>query len=238
MEKRRADLYQKVDSDSSGSIDQTEFSAFALQMAEMSGATVDAEALFTQYDADSDGSLSTEELDSFMKENAPPPPPPGGMGGPQGLMSALSETEDSDGSITESEWSAFAQNLSAESSESIAATESSESTAAEDIVAAYDTDGDGLLSSGELDSFMKENPPPFMAMPNAVSAYGANMSTDQLTSLIDSLSGQTSDSESSTAADLSTQLTSLTSQFVSQLMELISQRASSDADSSLLSVQA
>jgi Ca2+-binding EF-hand superfamily protein len=246
MQKRRTDLFQKVDSDSSGGIDKTEFSAFAVKMAEMSGASLDSDTLFSQYDADGDGSLSTEELDSFMKENAPSlPPPPGGMGGPGGPINAQEAQQmledlfgkvdsDSSGSISQSEFSAFIEKMTENSDES---------TTVKNTFAKYDANSDNSLSADEFASFMKDNPPPpppFMAMQNAMSAYGSNMSTDQLTSLLNSLSGNASDSSSATTdlTSLTSDLTSLTSQFVSKLMELIGQRASSETDSLLISVQA
>ncbi len=75
-----AEMFSKVDQDSSGGLDQTEFQTLADKISEATGEKVDVEALFATYDADGDGLLSEDETRAAMKANRPEgPPPPGGM---------------------------------------------------------------------------------------------------------------------------------------------------------------
>ncbi len=76
MQKRQDDLFSKIDSDSSGGIDKVEFSTFSKKLSEDSGNSFNVDDVYSQYDANGDGSLSSDELKAFMKDNAPPPPPP------------------------------------------------------------------------------------------------------------------------------------------------------------------
>jgi Ca2+-binding EF-hand superfamily protein len=83
------DLFKKIDTDNSGGISQAELKAFSEDMQKKTGKTLDAgDTEFTVYDTNSDGTLSTEELNSLLENNnpgqqagarqgvAPPPPPP------------------------------------------------------------------------------------------------------------------------------------------------------------------
>jgi Ca2+-binding EF-hand superfamily protein len=83
------ELFKKIDTDNSGGISQAELKAFSEDMQKKTGQTLDSsDTAFTTYDTDSDGTLSTEELNSILESNnpgqhaaagqgmAPPPPPP------------------------------------------------------------------------------------------------------------------------------------------------------------------
>ena len=94
-----ADFFSKVEADGSGGVDQSEFEKLAGKISEKSGQTINVEEQFAQYDANGDGSLSDDELKSFMDANKPtddrmaqaggadrhmgppPPPPSDGSGG-------------------------------------------------------------------------------------------------------------------------------------------------------------
>ncbi len=120
MEMRRNDLFNKVDSNTDGVIDKVEISDLAKKLSEDTGTSLNVDDIFSTYDADGDGKLSQTELDSFMRENAPPPP--GGHGrGPDSVNDASQQSvlddlfakvdEDSDGSISKDELSDLVKKL-------------------------------------------------------------------------------------------------------------------------------
>lgn len=74
MQQFKEKMFSRIDSDDSGGVDKTEFSDLAKKMSEMSGSSPNVEDVYSKYDTDGDGSLSADELDSFMKANAPAPP--------------------------------------------------------------------------------------------------------------------------------------------------------------------
>jgi Ca2+-binding EF-hand superfamily protein len=74
MQQFKEKMFSKIDSNGSGGIDKTEFSDLAKKMSEMSGSSPNVEDVFSRYDANGDSSLSIDEMDSFMKDNAPTPP--------------------------------------------------------------------------------------------------------------------------------------------------------------------
>jgi Ca2+-binding EF-hand superfamily protein len=191
QEQRKTDLFNKVDSNGSGSIDKAEFSDFAKKLAEMSGSSINADQAFSAYDANGDGSLSANELDKFMKDNAPAPPS-GGMQsmehGPDNLFSKIDG--DSSGGISKSEFSKFADKMSQDSGTSINA---------DTVFSTYDTNNDGTLSKDELGSFMKDNAPapPSSQMQKAMSAYDSSSGSNQISQLLDSLTSSASSSDAS-----------------------------------------
>ena len=204
MQQRKDDLFSKVDSSGDGSIDTTEFSELARKLAENSGSSIDADEAFSTYDADGDGVLNEEELDTFMKDNAPPPPPGGmnamgGMNMQQNMLDDLFSKIDSnsDSSVDSTEFAEFAEKISATGT----------SVDTDEVFSTYDADGDGVLSEEELGSFMKDNAPPPPAPPsqsqmqNAASAYGTTDSTDQISQLIELLKNQSSTEASGSAAE-------------------------------------
>ena len=77
-----AEMFDKVDIDGSGGLDQSELQTMADGISAATGETVDAEELLATYDADGDGALNEEETQTAMEANrpqGPPPPPPEGM---------------------------------------------------------------------------------------------------------------------------------------------------------------
>jgi hypothetical protein len=82
-------MFHRDDADGSGGIDQEELTALTDKLAEHTGTAIDAESLMAEFDADEDGALNEEEMQSAMaslrEEMGPPPGGPGGpppMGGP------------------------------------------------------------------------------------------------------------------------------------------------------------
>ena len=74
MQQFKEKMFSKIDSDGSGGIDKTEFSDIAKKMSEHTENSISADTVYSTYDTNGDGSLSKDELDSFMKDNAPTPP--------------------------------------------------------------------------------------------------------------------------------------------------------------------
>jgi hypothetical protein len=86
-----SEMFDKVDIDGSGGLDESEFQTLADKIGQATGEAVDVEELFATYDADGDGVLSEEETQTAMEANRPQGPPPGGMPAQgQGGMSASS----------------------------------------------------------------------------------------------------------------------------------------------------
>jgi Ca2+-binding EF-hand superfamily protein len=191
QQQRQDDFFSKIDSNSDGSIDKTEFSALAKKLSTDTGTSLNTDSVFTTYDTNNDGVLSKDELDKFMKENAPPPPT-------DAMASAMSQAgthamdalfknidTNGDGEISTAELSAYTKNLS---------TDTSTSSDVKSIFAQYASNSDGTLSEADLEKFMKENAPP--PTQNALSAYAANSTSDQTSELIKLLKQQAENSKS------------------------------------------
>ena len=109
----QAKMFAKVDNDSSGGVDKTELQSLMDEVAKKSGVTNtnSTDQLFSKLDANSDGSLSTDELGKSMKEILPPPST---MDFAQSRSNSTSSNGkddlfskvDTDGSLTETEFSA------------------------------------------------------------------------------------------------------------------------------------
>lgn len=85
-----AAIFNKVDQDGSGGLDQTEFQTLAGKISEATGREVDVEELFATYDGNGDGVLNEEETQAAMEANRPAGPPPGGgMMGPMGGLGGM-----------------------------------------------------------------------------------------------------------------------------------------------------
>jgi Ca2+-binding EF-hand superfamily protein len=160
-----SEMFNKVDQDGSGGLDQTEFQTLSDKIGEATGGEVDVVELFGTYDEDGDGVLSETETQAVMEAHRPSGPPPGGgmmggMGGMQGPPPAPAEMfsdadEDDDGSLSETEAEGLAEMISNATGEEMDV---------EQLFAAYDEDEDGLLSEEEtqtaLEANRPEGPPP------------------------------------------------------------------------------
>lgn len=72
-------MFAKVDQNSDGGLDQSEFQSLADKISEKTGESIDAASVFASHDADQDGVLSQDETESVMEAYKPAGPPPGGM---------------------------------------------------------------------------------------------------------------------------------------------------------------
>jgi Ca2+-binding EF-hand superfamily protein len=141
------DLFTALDTDGSDGISQSELDTWAKNMSNETGKTMDISNAISTYDSNSDGVLSSSELDSFLKANAPPPTSFHGIGrGAQDLFSVLDT--DGSGGVSQSELDSWAKNISSKTGETI------DSSSA---ISTYDGDSDGVLSSEELKSFLEAN---------------------------------------------------------------------------------
>ncbi|WP_169304223.1 hypothetical protein ACMC5R_13615 [Deferribacteres bacterium DY0037] len=67
------DFFSAVDTSQDGSVDQSELTTLMSNLAEETGQSINVEEQFSEYDADGDGTYTSEELKSFMDANRPEP---------------------------------------------------------------------------------------------------------------------------------------------------------------------
>lgn len=171
-----AEMFNKLDTDSSGGLSQSEFEDFILNLPGKTGTSIDAASAVSSYDADGSGELSQDELKSFMEATMPRHGGVMGMGGGNGHKDPFNDIDtDSSEGISQTELETFVQNFSEKTGVSIDAT---------DAVSSYDTDGSGELSKDELKSFMEANsmapppPPGGPGMNNEIGSGGESSDTD------------------------------------------------------------
>lgn len=165
-------LFSSIDSDGSGGLSSSELQSFVDTMSKdtrgallsvQEGATSEtsstdatsttsASGMFSDIDADGDGSISEEELSGYMEANRPPPPPPPREGAREGS-----------------------------SAEAASASGSSASNAS-DLLASIDTDGDGSVSQSEVSSFLEANAPPPPPPPEASGSSSTSSTTSSSSS--------------------------------------------------------
>ncbi|MBL4899161.1 MAG: EF-hand domain-containing protein [Colwellia sp.] len=180
-EQMAEDLLSAADTDSNGSISKTEFSAMFSSEESADSSTISG--LFTEMDADGDGSVSVSEASDAISNllqqlqeqrmtsaGMPPPPPPGGN--PEDLMS--SADTDEDGSLTIDEFTS-ALKRSDNEDESILA----------QMFAETDTNGDGIVTQEELTTAMENKQNEHSQ--TASTATSKNSSSEKVSMLVNSL---------------------------------------------------
>lgn len=155
-----AELFSKLDTDGSGSLEQTEVQSLTEKISEATGVSVDLAEFLTTYDTDADGALSEDEAVTALEANRPQGPPPEGMmvgmgamqgsGGPDYAQMFSEMDTDGDSSISATE---------AESLADIIGNATGTTIKADDLVTAYDADGDGALSAEETATALEANRP-------------------------------------------------------------------------------
>jgi Ca2+-binding EF-hand superfamily protein len=134
-------ILSQFDENQDGSLDSTELSAFALDLSEKSGKTVDAGSLLTILDTNQDGVISEEELQAgrsqVMTQYGPPKP--------EDIYKKLDANQD--GSLDETEISAFASQLSGKTGKTVDG---------KTLLTALDSDGNGIVSESEFKSGRKK----------------------------------------------------------------------------------
>jgi Ca2+-binding EF-hand superfamily protein len=163
-----SEMFNKMDTDSSSGISQSELETFAENISSKTGTSIETTDAVTTYDADGDSELSSDELKSFMEATMGPPMGMKRMHGghrSEDLFTAI-DTDSSSG-VSQSELDEWAEAMFDETGNSIETT---------DAVSTYDVDGDDELSSEELKSFMEATMAPPMGMMEGVSSNDTSSS--------------------------------------------------------------
>ncbi len=187
------ELFSQIDTDGSGSISADELKT-AMQPRD-AGSSTSTRSSTSSDTATSANSLSgmglnTQDFASMMGGGMPPPPPPGGMGGPGGPggMPDLSSLDsDDDGSISMSEFGLSDEGTSTATTEAATEASSSSTEGLQDLFKAIDGDGDGSLSSTEVNDFEKKLRALFDSM-QQMGASASSPSSSETTSASTSLS--------------------------------------------------
>ena len=151
-------LLTSLDSDSSGSVDSTEFSSAALELA--NGDTSAVNDAFSSLDSKKDGSISIDELTSMLSAQStmasgsmpPPPPPP---------SSSMQE----DTGYTKDELTAMASDVSSTDSNLASLFESLSQN-----FDAADTNSDGKVTSAEAQAYKESTRADSMGVANTETA--------------------------------------------------------------------
>jgi Ca2+-binding EF-hand superfamily protein len=80
-------IFNRVDKDGNGGLDESELGAMADKIAERTGKEIDVDSLMEEYDGDGDGVLNQDETQTAMeslKEKMGPPIQHGGINGRAG----------------------------------------------------------------------------------------------------------------------------------------------------------
>lgn len=146
-----AEMFAKIDSDSSGGISETELTSFTSNMKTQSSSE-SSESSFSTYDKDGNGELDASEMQAYMQAMSPPPPPMGGgMRGASPEETFAAADEDDSSTLSADELATFASNFTSATGGSLDI---------DDAISTYDTDGDGELNASEMDEFMKASGAP------------------------------------------------------------------------------
>lgn len=170
-----AEKFKELDTDSSGGLDKTELSALAKELSKMTGKTLNVDESITTYDADNDGQLGTDEMDTMMQTLRSPTASGAGMqqilgayqtnSGDDEIATLMKMLDDLDQSLSSS---TTGSSTAASSEETMSillkaldkvASASSASLSRPDPETKFkelDTDGSAGLSKSELDVMTKE----------------------------------------------------------------------------------
>jgi Ca2+-binding EF-hand superfamily protein len=143
---RQAKLFAKVDTNSSGGVDQSELQGLLTDISQKTGKTLDAAKVFKSIDINSDGSLSGAELAKGMKAVMRPSHSTLDFAQKRSSESGSKELfnkvdSNSNGSIDEAEMTAFTDKVKAHSGRDSPTT-----------FAKLDVNGDGQLTQTEFDA--------------------------------------------------------------------------------------
>lgn len=153
----QAKMFSKVDTDSSGGVDKTELQSLIDDVAKKSGITNSSstDELFSKMDANSDGSLTADELGKGMKEILPPPST---MDFAQSRSDSTSSQDDlfskvdtdGNGAVSKDELQSLMDKMAADGDTSSTSSTSASSSDSSDMFAKLDSNGDGSLTETEF----------------------------------------------------------------------------------------
>lgn len=162
----QAKMFTKLDTDSSGGIDKTELQSLIDDVAKKTGVanSSSSDDLFSKMDANSDSSLSQDELGKSMKEILPPPST---MDFAQSRSNSSTSSSDKDdlfakvdtdgsGGVSQTELQTLITKMASDSS-SGSTTATSDTNASSDLFAKLDANSDGSLSESEFDAGRPQN---------------------------------------------------------------------------------
>lgn len=192
MQEMRAKMYAKVDSNSDGGVDETEFSDMTAHISEMTGEEMDSASLFSEFDANQDGNLDEDELDAFHQEQMANMPPPPQFESEQielmrqDIFSQMDQDED--GQLNQDEFATMMENNPA------GATSAAES---EEIFNKMDSNEDGFVSQAEMDEYWSQQG--MDAAQGPAGALGAQSAESDVESiLMKILAGEDEDTDTTT----------------------------------------
>jgi len=224
----QARLFERVDADSSGSVDKSELSDMVSDLNHMSGTQLDAGKLFKTMDSNNDGSLTSDELAADVDGLMAASPSTVDFAGQRGANAAEDDLfakvdSNADGSVDEAEMSAFADKI--------------KSDTGLDSPASFgdlDTDGDGKLSQTEFEAGKPDDPDGLQDAsaaqdPDRISITASSITIDlpdgnpdETASELQRLAGALNDfvssaDSSATTADVSDSITALAKQVYEQI---------------------
>ena len=155
-------LMSKIDTDQSGGVNDTELQGLLDKVAQKTGTQLSAADVLTQFDADGNGQLSSDELGKTMQSILPPPSTmdfaqqrasgsaSASVGGTAGTGEAGDDLfakvdTDGDNAISSTELQALLEAMSG-------GTASQTGVSSDDAFSALDSDGDGSLTQAEFDA--------------------------------------------------------------------------------------
>jgi Ca2+-binding EF-hand superfamily protein len=127
-------LFNQIDSNGDGSLDQNEIKTFADNMSEKTGLSMSVYDMISHLDTNSDGLISQDEFNAGQAQGQ-------SHGGMDSLFSKIDSN--GDGSLDETEINAFVQSMS---------NTTGNAPTAEDLISKLDTDGNGQISRQEFDA--------------------------------------------------------------------------------------
>jgi len=220
-------LFKKVDSNSDGSIDKTEFESAVSSMASSQNvSTTEADAMFKKLDTDSDSKVSEKEMMAALKSagdqmraNMPPPPPPPD-GAQNGQDTAL--TDDQKKTVDSILSKYDASNLT---SSDVKAINQSISDAGISFNKAL---GDAIEADGfSVQNMMQLSPPPSNSTTDATGSTDATTETNGQNAMFSDLLKSLQSSDTSSAASSSDD-NSVNSMFSDLVKSLKSSSSGSD----------
>jgi Ca2+-binding EF-hand superfamily protein len=184
-----AEKFKELDSDSSGGLDKTELSTLAKELSKMTGKTLNVDDSITTYDANNDGQLGQDEMDTMMQKTMGAPTASGA--GMQQVMDAYNTNSGDD------EMTTLMKMLDSldQSTDSSSTSSTSNSTSSEDTMSILLKALDKMAGSSSASASRPDPETKFKEL-DSDSSGGLNKSElDVMAEDIASMTGETMDTE-------------------------------------------